>query len=230
MTEADETKPLLYIPDQKEMYSHSKAVADKLVLDYNDPKGMMTASIRPSGLFGENDATAKAFVETAEAGKLGYNIGDGKNLFDFTYQKNAIHAHILAAQALLKHQIEPPAEGMAVGGEGFIITNDEHVRFWEFARSLGDAAGYPTDRTKVKSIPRFVGLGLAIIAEWVVWITSFGKKKSRMNRVGIRFSSMNRTYRIEKAKRVLGYKPLVSLKEGILRSGRSFAKSPKKTT
>lgn len=139
-----------------------------------------------------------------------------------------VHAHILAAQALLKHHIEPPSTEMVVGGEGFPITNDEHVQFWEFARALVDVVGYPTDRTKVKSIPRFAGLGLAILAECVIWLTSFSKKKSRMNRVGIRFSSMTRINRTDKAKKVLGYKLLVGLKEGILRSGRSFPKVSKK--
>jgi sterol-4alpha-carboxylate 3-dehydrogenase (decarboxylating) len=50
-----------------------------------------------------------------------------------------------------------------------------------------------------------------------------------MNRVAIRYSSMTRTYRIDKAKKVLGYKPRVTLREGIQRSGKSFYKESKKT-
>jgi sterol-4alpha-carboxylate 3-dehydrogenase (decarboxylating) len=231
LIEGDESLPLLYIPEQKEVYSHSKALADQLVLDSNSAVqgGMMTASIRPSGIFGENNMTAGAFVDSAAAGKLKFQIGNGKNLFDFTFNENVVHAHILAAQALLKSHVEPPPNDMRVAGEGFIITNDEHVPFWDFARAIGDAAGYPTRREHVRSIPKIVGLAMAAIAEWVVWITSFGRRKSRLNRLGVRYSCMTRTYRIDKAKRVLGYKPRVSLQEAIRRSGKSFSKESKKT-
>jgi hypothetical protein len=62
---------------------------------------------------------------------------------------------------------------MATAGQGLLITNDEPFPFCEFGRQLGDAAGYPTDRTAVKSIPVFVGMLMAIIAELTVWIMWF---------------------------------------------------------
>lgn len=230
MTEGDDTLPLLYLPAQTEIYSHSKALADQLVLDANDNTGMLTTSIRPSGIFGEGDATAKAFADKAAEGKLKIQIGDGKNLFGWTFNENFIYAEFLAAQALLKSHIQPPSsDDMRVAREGFLITNDEHMSFWEFARSIGAAAGYPTRMEDVKSIPKFVGLAMAWIAEWMVWITSFGRSESKLNRVGIKMSCMTRTFRIDKAKKVLGYKPLVSLREAIERSGKSFRRESKKT-
>jgi sterol-4alpha-carboxylate 3-dehydrogenase (decarboxylating) len=118
---------------------------------------------------------------------------------------------------------------MTVGGKAFIITNDEPILFWEFGRQLGDAAGFPTNRASVRSIPLFVGLVIAFLVEWVVWLTSLGKKRSKMSRVAIRYSALTRTYRIDKAKRVLGYRPLVSLSDGIVRSGKFFSKEGKKS-
>lgn len=73
----------------------------------------------------------------------------------------------------------------------------------------------------MRSMPKFLRLMLAIIAEWVAWIISFGRKKSRINRIAIKYSCMTRTFRIDKAKRALGYRPQVSLLEGIERSGKS---------
>lgn len=52
-------------------------------------------------------------------------------------------AHILAAK------VEPPPEDMRVAGEGFLITSDENVVFWEYVRAMGDAAGYLTRREDV---------------------------------------------------------------------------------
>jgi sterol-4alpha-carboxylate 3-dehydrogenase (decarboxylating) len=176
-------------------------------------------------MFCEGDPTAAAFVKNAAAGKLKYNIGNGKNMFDFTYQANAIHAHLLLAEALLS---SPKSPETAVGGQGFIITNDEPIAFWEFGRQLGDAAGFPTKRASVRSIPLFVGLVIALIVEWVVWVSSLGKKRSRMNRVAIRYSALTRTYRIDKAKKLLGYRPLVRLRDGIVRSGKFYSREGEK--
>jgi sterol-4alpha-carboxylate 3-dehydrogenase (decarboxylating) len=231
LVEGHDSLPLLYLPIQKEIYSHSKALGDQLVLDSNGTAqgSMLTACIRPSGIFGEDDeGTTKSLVENAAAGKLRFQVGNGKNLFDFTFNENVVYAHILAAQALLRSHVTPPPEDFRVAGQGFLITNDEHIPFWEFARAIGAAAGHPTKPDEIYHIPKALGTLMASIAEWVVWVTSFGRKKSRMNVVGIRFSCMTRTYRIDKAKKVLGYKPLVSLKEAILRSGRAFNQEAKK--
>jgi sterol-4alpha-carboxylate 3-dehydrogenase (decarboxylating) len=231
LIEGDDSLPLVYIPMQKEVYSHSKALADQLVRDSNDDAvgGMRTACIRPSGIFGENDRSlTKSMVENAIAGKLRFQIGNGKNLFDFTFNENVVDAHILAAQALLKSHVNPPPERERVAGEGFIITNDEHIPFWEFARSIGAAAGHPTPEKHIVCVPKTVALILAVITEWVVWAISFGSQKSRMNVVGIRYSCMTRTYQIDKAKKRLGYKPRVSMKEAIERSGKSFIEQGKK--
>ncbi|PQE32204.1 hydroxysteroid dehydrogenase protein [Rutstroemia sp. NJR-2017a WRK4] len=230
LVEADETFPLVFLPTQQEIYSHTKALADQLVLEGNNPKkGFLTACIRPSGIFGENEPTARSLAENAAAGKLKYQIGNGRNLFDFTYVTNVIDAHILAAQALLRQHKTPVSdESLRVDGQGFVITNDEHILFWDFARGIGNAAGYPIRSEDVTKIPMFVALAMAIFAEWWVWIVSFGRKQSRMNRVGIRYSCMTRTYKIDKAKRVLGYRPRVSLQEGIRRAGSSFLEKDRK--
>lgn len=231
LVDVDESSPVLYMPVQREAYSHTKALAEALVLAANGKHGnMLTAALRPSGLFGEGDLTAvKPMVEAAASGKYRYQIGSGKTLFDWTYVENASQAHILAAQALLKaHALSTPlSTGNRVDGEAFFVTNDEPVPFWDFARAIGAAAGYPTKPEDVRVIPRVVGLAMAIIAEWFVWVISLGQRKSTITRSGIRYSSMTRTFCVDKAKKRLGYKPLVSMKEGILRAGQSFVKTSK---
>ena len=229
LLDADETFPVLYIPVQKSEYSHTKALAEDLVLQANRENGyMLTVSLRPSGLFGEDDpTTVKPMVEAAASGKYRYQIGNGKNMFDWTYVGNAAQAHIQAAYTLLDaHQKAPSAipKERRVDGEAFIITNDEPVAFWDFARALGAAAGYPTKAENIRIIPRMIGLAIAAIAEWIVWIMSLGQTKSSMTLSGIRYSTMSRTFRIEKAKKILNYKPQVNMTEAMRRAGESFAK------
>lgn len=226
----DESAPVLFMPAQREAYSHTKAVAEVLVLAANRQNGrLLTTAIRPSGLFGEGDLTAvKPMVEAAASGKYRYQVGSGDNPFDWTYVGNAAQAHILAAQALCKAYSSDNSipQSDTVDGEAFLVTNDEPMPFWEFARGLGTAAGYPTKPEEIRVIPRVVGLTMATIAEWLVWITSLGRRKSIMTRKGIKYSTMTRTFRIDKAKKRLKYKPLVNMKEGIRRAGNSFARSP----
>ncbi|KAI4152833.1 MAG: hypothetical protein L6R39_001728 [Caloplaca ligustica] len=88
---------------------------------------------------------------------------------------------------------------------------------WDFVRAIGQAAGHPVNRRDVWVLPKKVGLAIALIVDWVVWLLSLGKQRSTMNRAGIRYSCLTRTYRIDKAKERLGYKPSVSIEEGIWR-------------
>ena len=219
LVNADETFPVLYVPDQKEVYSHTKALADDLVRASNDPEaGMLTACLRPAGIFGEGDlVTLQKMIENAESGKNKFQIGSGENLFDWTYVGNAARAHLLAAEALLNEASSSHTGSSSIAGEAFFITNDEPMPFWDFVRAIGEAAGFPVNKKDIWVIPRSVGLTMATIAEWIVWTMSLGKQKSTMTRGGIRYSCLTRTYRIEKAKARLGYKPAVTIREGIKR-------------
>lgn len=229
----DESAPVLYMPDQKEAYNHTKALAEDLVLAANrkNDSNMLTVSLRPSGLFGEGDPTAvKTMVDAAAAGKYKYQIGDGKNLIDWTYAGNAAHAHILAAKALLRAYASPARpDSERVDGEAFLLTNDEPIPFWEFVRGLGAAAGYPTNPQQIQEIPVALALMIAITLEWLVWFASLGRRQTTKLSLGMRFGCMTRTSCIDKAKTRLGYKPLVNMQEGIKRAGGSFATKAKKT-
>lgn len=220
--DGDETYPLVFLPRQKEVYSHSKALGEQMVLEANSLGKMLTVALRPSGIFGENDTTqVKRLVEPAEAGKLKIQIGNGKNLFDFTYVGNVVDAEILAAQRLLVQTSRIP-DDQKIDGEAFIVTNDEPMQFWAYTRAIGTAAGYPVEDKDVWKIPVWVGIAMAIFAEWIVWAISSGRRKPGITRLAIKYSAMTRTYRIDKIKERLGYKPRVSMQEGIRRAGESF--------
>lgn len=67
----------------------------------------------------------------------------------------------------------------------------------------------------VWEIGKDVGLALGGVLEWVFWCIG---RKATLTRRQVRYSSMTRYYDCGKAKKRLGYAPLVGLQEGIERS------------
>jgi sterol-4alpha-carboxylate 3-dehydrogenase (decarboxylating) len=218
---ATEAYPILYAPEQKFPYPPSKALAERLVLQANGEHGIRTASIRPAGTFGEADTEMmEKLVQNARDGRAGTQMGEGENVYDFLYVENLVHAHLLAASFLLKGG--QGRDGSRVGGEAFQITNDEPWLFWEFSRAVAKGVGCEVRKEDVKVVPVRLGMLTAFLAEWLVWIVSGGKRQSGITRFGVRYSTISRTFDIAKTKRVLGYRPVYSMEEGLERSVKWF--------
>lgn len=151
------------------------------------------------------------------SGKSKWQIGNNDNLFDFTYVENVAHAHLLAARALLltADAKTRPLDHEKVDGEVFIITNDSPVYFWDFCRLIWNAAGSPHGTEHVIRIPKDVGVVIGFLSEMVCNLI---RKSPTFNRQRNTYSCMTRYFNIDKAKRRLGYRPLVSLEDGMRRS------------
>ncbi|KAL2122496.1 hypothetical protein VTJ04DRAFT_2951 [Mycothermus thermophilus] len=218
---ADERWPTVRGKAQTEYYSETKAAAEELVLKANrsaDAPKLLTCAIRPSGIMGEGDTMVLYhLINVYRQGRDNVQVGDNDNLFDFTYVENVAHAHLLAARALLVTAASKiiPLDHERVDGEAFFITNDSPVYFWDFARAVWAAAGSPRGTEHVRVLPRSVGMVLGFLSECFFW--AIGKPPT-FNRQRIIYSCMTRYYDISKAKRRLGYKPLVPLDEGVRRA------------
>ncbi|KAK0754166.1 sterol-4-alpha-carboxylate 3-dehydrogenase [Schizothecium vesticola] len=218
---ADERWPVIRGVLQTEYYSETKAEAEELVLAANRASAsptLLTCAIRPSGIIGEGDTMAiYHMVNIHRQGRTNVQIGSNDNLFDFTYVENVAHGHLLAAVALLAtaKSSTVPLDTERVDGEAFFITNGSPVYFWDFCRAVWRAAGSEAGTDVVWTLPRDVGMLLGALSE--VFFKIIGKPPT-FNRQRIVFSCMTRYYDISKAKRRLGYRPLVSLAEGVRRS------------
>ncbi|CAI6098230.1 hypothetical protein V2G26_000800 [Clonostachys chloroleuca] len=214
---ADERWPVIRGDQQSEYYTETKAAAEEIVLNANrqEPYNLLTASIRPAGIFGEGDAqTLPGFHKAYETRKHKVQIGDNTNLFDFTYVGNVAHAHLLAAHRLIatSRAATAPLDHEKVDGEAFIITNDSPVYFWDFARAVYYASG---DRSGTKGtwhMGKEIGYFFGVLSE--IFASILGRTPT-FTQLKVTMTTMTRFYNISKAKRVLKYEPLWTLQEGV---------------
>ena len=157
LVNADETIP--YCQVHMDAYNETKALAEKSILESNDPD-LLTIALRPTGIFGPRDNQGSlAMAQAAKKGQWRVMIGSNENLFDMTFVDNAANAHILAADKL----------SMECGaGEAFNITNDQPLFFWDMPKALFDGLGYK--ETMHIQIPRNVGFILGRMMDVMAYL------------------------------------------------------------
>jgi sterol-4alpha-carboxylate 3-dehydrogenase (decarboxylating) len=106
-----------------------------------------------------------------------------------------------------------PPTHLSVAGQAFFITNCEPVYFWDFPRAVWRSLGHTP--SSIWQLPRTVGLMLAGAAEGWSWLMG---KEPGFTRYRVKYSSSSRYYNVERARRVLGYEPIVGIQEGIDRT------------
>ena len=196
-------------------YSRSKALAERAVLTANSPS-LATCALRPHLIWGPRDPhLVPRLIERARAGRL-RRVGSGKNVVDTIYVDNAAAAHLLAADVLGRHF--PPAEagspsGRSPGGRAYFLSQGEPVNCWEWIDQLLALAGLPAVR---KGIPfRFARAGGAVCEKVFAW--SGSTREPPMTRFLAWQLASSHWFDISAARRDLGYQPLISTVEGMLR-------------
>ncbi|KAF9588067.1 hypothetical protein IFM89_007308 [Coptis chinensis] len=209
---------LAYPSKHNDSYSATKAEGEALVIKSNGRNGLLTCCIRPSSIFGPGDRLlVPSLVTAARAGKSKFIIGDGNNLYDFTYVENVAHAHVCAEHAL-------SSEGevaQRAAGQAYFITNMEPIKFWEFVSRILEGLGY--ERPSIK-IPVPVMMPIAHVVEWTYKVLApYGMRVPQLTPSRIRLLSRSRTFSCSKARDRLGYEPIVSLQDGLKRTIESYS-------
>jgi sterol-4alpha-carboxylate 3-dehydrogenase (decarboxylating) len=113
----------------------------------------------------------------------------------------------------------PEVNPLQVAGQVFFITNGEPAYFWDFPRMIwNELDKYFPGRRKPRGttkLSKSIGLAAATGSEWFGRITG---RDVTFTRFKVTFSCATRYHNIEKARRILGYEPVVGLEEGIKRT------------
>uniref|UniRef100_A0A0E0KEV2 3-beta hydroxysteroid dehydrogenase/isomerase domain-containing protein n=1 Tax=Oryza punctata TaxID=4537 RepID=A0A0E0KEV2_ORYPU len=204
--DVDESMP--YPNKFPDAYARSKAEAENLVMKANDIYDLLTCSIRPGSIFGPGDTIVPYLLSH---GGMMFTVGDGLSCDDFVYVENVVHGHICAEKTL------STKEGSKIsGGKAYFITNMEPMKLWDFIYMLLEELGYKR-KFRIR-IPLAVIRPITYLIEWSYnkVLHMYGMRQPKiLTSARLKYISLNRTFNCKRAVEQLGYKPIVSIKDGI---------------
>ncbi|CAJ0545255.1 Ff.00g087280.m01.CDS01 [Fusarium sp. VM40] len=195
------------------VYGMTKAQAERLVVAADSPQ-LRTSIVRIPGLYGEHDNNfVPQLVTSMRRKEHKMQVGDDTKLHEFIYVDKAAEGHILGLQILLN-----PDTADKAGGEAFFISDGRPQPFFEFCRRFYAGAGHPVPANEITRIPMPVMKAMASTTEWVYWIFTLGYIKPNLRRIGINHLDSGWCWSLEKADKVLGYKPISDQDDAIKRT------------
>jgi 3beta-hydroxy-Delta5-steroid dehydrogenase / steroid Delta-isomerase len=200
----DETLP--YTERFNDLYTETKVVAEKFVLAANggeDGAGMLTCSIRPSGIWGRGDQTMfRKVFESVLAGHVKVLVGSKHVKLDNSYVHNLIHGFILAAEHLVPGGTAP--------GQAYFVNDGEPINMFEFSRPVVEACGEPYPKFRVPG--KLVWFAMTV---WQFLHFKVGIPKPLIEPLAIERISIDNYFSIDKAHRDLGYEPLFTTEKAM---------------
>jgi nucleoside-diphosphate-sugar epimerase len=189
----------------KAWYPASKKIAEQRLLAANDSQ-LATVALRPRLIWGPGDTQLlPRLVDRAVAGRLRF-VGDGEKRMDTTYVENAVDAHLRALDAL--------RPGARCAGRAYFISNGEPLSAREIVNDLLRAADAPEVD---KCIPFAAAYAMGAVLE-LGWRLLRLEGEPVMTRFLAEQLSTTHWYDISAAERDFGYRPQVSVAEGLART------------
>jgi len=176
-------------------YQETKLEGELLARQYFS-NGLRGAVFRPVGIYGPGDTRFLKLFRPINKGTF-VMIGSGKTLYHMTYIEDLVDGIILVG-----------TREEAVG-EVFTLGGDKYTTLLELVNAIADALGKPHPRWRVPFYPVFLA---SIVCDRVC--RTLGVEPFLYPR-RVEFFYKDRAFDISKAKRLLGYKPKVSLEEGL---------------
>jgi nucleoside-diphosphate-sugar epimerase len=205
----DESHP--YADKFLNFYGLSKAIAEQKILQANSPR-LKTVALRPHLIWGPGDPhLVPRVLERAQAGKLKL-VGKEDKLVDTIYIDNAVYSHLLAALRLF--ETTP-----ACAGKAYFLSNDQPILMAEMLNKILGCKGIAP---VTQRIPASLAYAVGTLLEWI-YIGLRKQNEPIMTRFVARQLSTSHYFNISAAKKDLGYRPLVSIEQGMKKLSESLS-------
>lgn len=208
----DEKTP--YAANPAHPYPYSKMLAEKLVLAADDPSSFRTVALRPHLIWGPNDPHfLPRLTAKARAGRLW--LPRSEALVDGTYIDNAAQAHLLAAEKMRAD------DGADIGGRVYFIAQGQPLTAAELiGRILQAVSGTALAggrELRIKGyLPAWLGRGAGAALE-MLWSALKIKAEPPLTRFVVEELTQPHWFRLDQARKDLGYGPAISMEEGLRR-------------
>lgn len=192
----DEDSPIA----PRDYYCYSKAEGEKVAHEFQE-QGMDVVVVRPTSVYGPGDTRGWLKLYRMVARGWFLMIGDGRTWNHPVYVENLVDLFELAAVA-------PQAKGRT-----YLAADEEPVTLSQLVHAVGEA----------------VGVGVKIVGfPWygAAWLGAAGVEAACRGlgrtppvfRRRLSWFATNRAFRIDRARKELGYSPRVRLQEGLRRT------------
>jgi nucleoside-diphosphate-sugar epimerase len=179
-------------------YQESKLQGELLAREYFS-NGLPGVVIRPVGIYGPGDTRFLKLFRPINKGYF-FMIGSGNVLYHMTYIDDLVEGILLAGRI-------PEALG-----EVITIAGERYTTIRELVDLIADVLGKPHPRLRVPFFPIYAA---AVACDKIC--RPLGISPPIYPR-RVEFFQLPRAFSIEKAKRILGYKPKTDLREGLFRT------------
>jgi 2-alkyl-3-oxoalkanoate reductase len=180
-------------------YQRTKWEAEPVALEFFK-RGVNTTILRPAAIYGPGDPERFFLIFKRVAKGTFPMFGNGKTLYHPLYIDNLVDAFVLAME-----------DGKG-DGEAYLIADEQYLEIEDLVRRVGRSLGIDV---KIPHYPVWPVVAVGHVAETVC--KPFGIVPPIFPR-RVDWYRQNRAFRIDKARRDLGYQPRVGIDEGLRRT------------
>jgi nucleoside-diphosphate-sugar epimerase len=178
------------------IYERTKLEGERAALDFSHRTGFPVVVMRPAWVYGPRCPRTAKLIRTIQKGHFPI-FGGGKNLRHPVYISDAIRG------------LELCAETQNIDGEVFIIAGKVPVESRELVNVISRELNI---RAQKIYLPVFLGQWGGLVLELLFKLPG---KQPPFSRRSMDFFLKHNAYRIDKARRRLGYRPQIDLQTGI---------------
>jgi nucleoside-diphosphate-sugar epimerase len=195
-------------------YAKTKFTAERLVIDANNARGMVTCVLRPCAIYGRGD---KVMVDKTIFGLDPFYMGDGSARIDWVPVEAVARAHVLAEETLFAD--EQRRQRMQ-GATYFIGNNEERQYGWFMGAPMDGDAGGPVSHwghPRPQRLPLALVMGMAYLNLAVYTLIGAPILPPFLAPSLVDFTQRTYTFCSDRAARDFGYAPAESVADSIKR-------------